>query len=290
MAYADQEEVFDRLEQLAEYPTISSFTLAYYELIADYVSGESRDAQQARRYFLDFLKIVQRYHRALDVFTSEDQVTLGNVRSAAEKRDIALHVLVEQLGAHGNGGNSEAVIGRCLLSAECYYQLGMVEQVVERLEAALEAGADHPLVQFALGYNRYELATRAFTRYSPETGQREIDDYDRFRLACLSAVSAFQDGLSGDSFDGHIYWWIGNVLKAAGFEEAAQASFDRAEQILTAWDEYELDEEDYLGFDWIEEEKPTKSEEAVGPITEDEVRQVGLLLRRSFNVSDILNE
>ncbi len=290
MAYADQEEVFDRLERLAEYPTIPSFTLAYYELIADYVSGESRDAQRTRRYFLDFLEIVQRYHRALDVFTSADQVTLGNVRSATEKRDIALRVLLEQLGADVHGDNHEVLIGRCLLSAECYYQLGLVEWVVERLEAAVEAGAKDPLVLFALGYNRYELATRTFTRYNPETGQREIVDQDRFRLACLSAVSAFQDALSKESFDGHVYWWIGNVLKTAGFEEAAQSAFDRAEQILTFLEAYELlDEEDYLGVDWIEEES-TESAELAGPITEDEIREVGLLLRRSYNVSDILNE
>jgi len=144
-------------------------------------------------------------------------------------------------------------------------------------------------VQFALGYNRYELATQAFTRYSPETGRREVDDEDRFRLACLSAVSAFQDGLSAEVFDGHIHWWIGNVLKAAGFEDAARASFDKAAEILAEADALDLDGDADLGLDWSVPEAFGAAEET-GPITEDEVRQAGLLLRQSFSASDLLND
>ncbi|MGD9498231.1 MAG: hypothetical protein AB7Y46_18165 [Armatimonadota bacterium] len=283
---ADQEELYDRLERLAEYETVSAFALAYYELIADFLGGEGRGCQAMRLRLLEFLEIVERYHRALDIFASEDQVTLGNVRSAAEKRDIALKVLLEQLARDGTVGSAE--IGRLLLCAECYYQLGAVDRVVERLEAALEAGADHPLVQFALGYNRYELATQAFTRYSPESGQREIEDEDRFRLACLSAVSALQKGLSGEAFDGQIHWWIGNVLEAAGFGEAARASFDKATEILG--------EAEVAGVGdaarpkaVFGESEPATARAGREPITEDEVRRVGMLLRRSYSASDIMN-
>jgi len=287
MAYADREEVFDRLERLSEYETVSSFALAYYELIAEYLAGDSRDAHGLRLRFLEFLETVGRYHRALEVFASEDQVTLGNVRSASEKRDIALTVLLEQLAVDGVG--DDAGIGRLLLCAECYYQLALVDRVVDKLEAAVAAGADHPLVQFALGHNRYELATQAFTRYSAETGRREVDDEERFRLACLSAVSAFQDGLSADVFDGHIHWWIGNVLKAAGFEDAARASFDKAAEILAAPGGLELDDDADVGLDW-RSQMTFGATADTGPITEQEVQQAGLLLRRSFSASDLLND
>ncbi len=288
MAYADQEEIYDRLEQLSDHETTSSFAVAYYELIADYLAGDGRGSQGLRLRFLEFLEVVERYHRALEVFATEDQVTLGNVRSSAQKRDIGLRVLLEQLAMDETTGAAE--IGRLLLSAECYSQLAAVDRVVERLEAALEVGAEHPLVQFALGYNRYELATQAFTRFSPESGRREIDDEDRFRLTCLSAVSAFQDGLTGEAFDGHIHWWIGNVLQAAGFEDAAQASFERAAEILAEPGAYGLDKqaEAGLGLVWEADLDPGAWDDT-GPITEDEVRQVRALLRRSYSASDVMN-
>lgn len=284
MDYADLGEIYDRFERLAGYETVSSFGLAYYELIADYLAGDSRGAQGLRLCFLEFLEVLERYHVALEGFVAADEVTLGNMRSVTEKRDIALKVLLEQLGAEVAAGNLE--VGRLLLSAECYYQLGAVGNVVDRLEAALEMGADHPLVLFALGYNRYELAIRAFTRYSTDTGQREIADADRFRLACLTAVSAFQDGLTGTGFDGHLHWWIGSVLSAAGFADAAQASFDKAESLL--------DDLEGLG---LETDLGAETQDLAarigaahdGPITEDEVREAGILLRRSYEASDLLD-
>lgn len=284
MDCADLGEIYDRFDRLAGYETVSSFGLAYYELIADYLDGESRSAQGLRLCFLEFLEALERYHRALEQFVAADEVTLGNVRSATERRDIAMRVLLEQLGAELAAGALE--LGRLLLSAECYHHLGAVESVVDRLEAALEMGADHPLVLFALGYNRYELAMRAFTRYSTETGQREIADEDRFRLACLTAVSAFQDGLTGGGFDGHLHWWIGSVLSAAGFADAARASFDKAESLLQGLDGWDPE------MAGAQPRGLTERAEAAleGPITDDEVREAGLLLRRSYDASDLLTD
>lgn len=289
MSWSDCEDIYDRLDRLGDYQTISAFALAYYDMIADYLSGEGRAAEGLRLRFVEFLEVIERYHRALDVFTVEDQVTLGNVRSAAEKRDIGLRVLLEQLGVDRTRGQAE--IGRLLLSAECYYQLALVERVVEKLEGAVEAGADHPLVHFALGYNRYELATRAFTRYDSDSGQRVVDDEDRFRLACLSAVSALQDGLTGSDFDGQLHWWIGSILEAAGFDDTAMASFDRAEYIMRRIQQHdELDEAAWAPGLEIESDYEydliTESE----PISEDEVIQAGLLLRLSYTQSEIMDD
>ena len=289
MSWLDQDDIFDKLDALGEYETVSSFAYAYYGLIADYLAGDGRTAQELRQRLVDFLQIVERYHRALGIFESADEVTLGNVRSAAEKRDIGLSVLLEQLNAVSARGDSE--VGRLLLSAECYYQLTLVERVVDRLEKAVESGADDPLVQFALGYNRYELATRAFTRYDSISGRRQVDDDDRYRLACLSAVSALQRGLCGDQFDAQLHWWIGNILRTAGFEEASEASFEKAQQLLTEIEQttaadlisLEIDAEAIFDYD-------VDLGAGGGPISEDEVRRAALLLRRSYSESDLFND
>jgi hypothetical protein len=127
---------------------------------------------------------------------------------------------------------------------------------------------------------------RAFTRYSSVDGQREIADADRFRLACLSAVSAFQDALTGTSFDGHLHWWIGSVLSAAGFADAAQASFDKAESLLGGGGAWGLQEELEIEPHHLAAPRGAVPE---GPITDDEVREAGILLRRSYEASDLLD-
>ncbi len=287
MSWGNQDEIYDRLDELGEYETLSSFAYAYYCMIADYMVGESRAVQGLRLRMMEFLESIGRYHRALAVFASEDQVTLGNVRSAVEKRDSSLRVLLEQLEVDEVHGAAE--IARLLLAAECCYQLAVVDRVVEKLEAAVEAGADGPLVQFALGYNRYELATRAFTRYREQSNTREVVDEDRYTLACLSAVSAFQDGLMGEPFDAQLHWWIGIVLEGAGFPEAARRSFEKAEEMARQAGSLVADEELAL-------EMGLESNRDCGyhvyseanPITEDEVRKVGWLLQRTYSQSDIL--
>jgi len=289
MAWSDCEDIYERLDALGDYETISGFALAYYDTIADYVAGESRGAEGLRLRLVEFLEVMERYHRALQVFSVEDQVTLGNVRAAAGKRDIGLRVLLEQLDVDETSGTEE--IGRLLLMAECYYQLALVDRVVERLEAAVEAGGHHPLALFALGYNRYELATRAFTRYDSESGRRVVDDEDRYRLACLSAVSALQDGLTGSHFDSELHWWIGNILDAAGFDEAARASFKKADEIARTIELLE-DEEDLallLGLE-IEGDYEYDLITDSGPISEDEVRQAAELLRLSYTQSEIMDD
>ena len=287
MSWFNCEDIYERIDRLSEYQTISAFALAYYDAIAEYLSGDSRAAEGLRLRRGEFLEVMERYHRALDVFTVEDQVTLGNVRAAAQKRDIGLRELLEQLQVDRSRGDAET--GRLLLSAECYYQLALVERVVERLERAVEAGANHPLVLFALGYNRYELAIQAFTRYDSDTGRRVVHDEDRFRLTCLSAVAAMQDGLTGSYFDGHLHWWIGQMLSAAGFDEAARANFTRSDELAREAEEWEhveetafmlgLETESDYRYDLIAESEP---------ISEDEVRQAALLLRLSYTQSEIM--
>ncbi len=289
MSWTDREDIYDRLERLGEYRTVSDFAFAYYGLIADYLSGESREAEGVRLRMLEFLEVLERHHRALEQFTSEDDVTLGNVRSVAEKRDIGLRALLEQLGVDRAQGDTE--VGRLLLSAECYYQLALVDRVVERLEMAVALGADHPLIHFALGYNRYELAIQAFTRYDSESGQRLVDDEDRYRLACLSAVTAMQEGLTGGSIDASLHWWIGHILGVAGFAEAARKSFARGREMEQLSELIEAAEEEALakGLE-IDGDYDYDMFGGRHPITQDEVERAGWLLRLSYNQSELMGD
>lgn len=289
MSWANCEDIYDRLDRLGEYETVSTFSLAYYDAIAEYVAGGGRGAQGLRLRLVEFFEVMEQYHRALDVFSVEDQVTLGNVRAASHRRDVGLGVLLEQLHVDRTHGDAETA--RLLLTAECHYQLAQIEQVVETLDRAVQAGADHPMAFFALGYNRYELAMRTFTRYDNASGKQVIHDEDRFRLSCLAAVSSLQDGLSGSRLDSHLHWWIGNILEAAGFDEAAGASFARAEELernaafLEEWEESAL----LLSFE-IDVDVADEGGSARGPISEDEVDQAGLLLRLSYTQSEIMDE
>jgi len=298
MSWADHEDIYERLERIGEYRTVSDFAFGYYGLIADHLSGESRDAEGLRLRMLEFLEVLDRYHRALEQFTSEDEVTLGNVRSVAEKRDIGLRVLLEQLSADSAGSTrgagsarGDTGVGRLLLSAECYYQLALVDRVVERLEAAIVSGADHPLVHFALGYNRYELAIQAFTRYDSLSGQRVVDDDDRYRLACLSAVSAMQDGLTGGSIDSSLHWWVGHILSVAGFAEASRKSFAQADEMERLGELLIEAEEEALALG-LEIGGDSEYDVFGGshPITEDEVERAGWLLRLTYSQSELLDD
>lgn len=287
MSEAEYEDIYVRLDALSQCDTVSSFAQAFYELIAQHTLGEGLQAQWLRNRFAEYLDTETRYHRALATLASEDSATLGNLRSATEKREIALRALLEQLRRPVLSGAADA--GRLLVSAECYYQLGMIEHVVERLECAIEAGAKHSLTYFALGYNRYLLAVQAFTAYSASSGTRQVIDEARFRAGCLRAVGAFQEGLNGDEFDGQLHWWIGTVLEATGFSEAAAASHEKASEIMAAARELsgESAEEDELGLDFggdYEYERQVDRK----PITEEEIQEAALLLRQSHRVSDLL--
>jgi len=287
MSKAEHEDVYGRLDALGQYETVSSFAQALYELVAGYTLGEGLQAQWLRNRFAEYLDTESRYHGALARLASEEVTTLSNLRYATEKREIALRALLEQLRRPVLFGAAE--VGRLLVMAECYYQLGAIENVVERLECAIEVGADHNLVHFALGYNRYVLAVQAFTAYSASTGTRQVIDEAHYRAACLRAVSAFQEGLSGDEFDGQLHWWIGTVLEATGFSEAAAASHERASEIMAEAKDLtrESAEQDELGLD-SSGDYGYERQVSRKPITEEEIQEAADLLRQSYRVSDLL--
>ncbi len=280
MSEAHQRAIYERIDELSGYETVPAFSQAFYELIADLLSGSDGPSASVRDLYLQYLSIESRYHGALSAAAATRQLTATGLQDATEKRDIGLRSLLEFINGSAVAGTAE--VGRALLAAECYYHLGLTDLVVERLERAIAQGADHPLAHFALGYNRYQLANQTFTTEDVEEGDRQVVDEDRFRLACLSAVSAFQEGLADDDFDGQLHWWIGTVLRAAGFSEAADASMRRAAEVLS--DSWILDIDD------VDADDPWTADDAVGgfgPITDNEIDEAADFLRGSFQRADL---
>ena len=269
------------LDELARYETVSGFTHAFYELVADYLSGVDAPSEVMRALYRDYLAVEVRYHGALAAQAAGETVDLKVVRAVAEKHEIGMRSMLERVDEPSASGAAE--VGRALLAAQCYYHLGLTEQVIDRLERAIGEGAGHPLVQFALGYNRYQLAGQAFTRCDAATGKDEVLDEDRFRMACLSAVSAFQDGLSGDEFDGQLHWWIATALRSAGFGDAADASVRRAAEVIGdagAWDDGVSFDDDWSG-------ETGEDEGGLGPISDEEIDEANVQFRRGWALSDL---
>lgn len=265
------------LDELARYETVSGFSHAFYELLADYLSGADSSSAAMRAMYRDYLAVEARYHGTLAAQVAEETVDLKVVRAAAEKREIGMRSMRARVDEAAASGAAE--VGRALIAAQCCYHLGLTDRVIDRLEQAIGEGTGHPLVQFALGYNRYQLAVETFVRRDGATGKDEVLDEDRFRMACLGAVSAFQGGLSGTDFDGQLHWWIATALRSAGFGEAADVSVRRAAEVIgdgAGWDDGALFD------DWSDED-----DEGPGPISVEEIEQAAAQFRRGSNLSDL---
>ena len=53
-------------------------------------------------------------------------------------------------------------------------------------------------------------------------------DPEAFQSACLQAISAFEQGLGHDDYDGQIYWWMGLIWEILGERHSACGAFRRA--------------------------------------------------------------
>ncbi len=268
------------LDELARYETVSGFTYAFYELVAQYLSGVDAPSEAMRSLYRGYLAVEARYHGSLAAQVAGDSVDLKVVRSASEKHEIGMRSMLALVDEAVTFGAAE--VGRTLVAAQCCYHLGLTDQVIDRLELAIGEGVGHPLVQFALGYNRYQLAAEVFTRHDATTGEDEVLDEDRFRMACLGAVSAFQDGLSGGEFDGQLHWWIATALRSAGFADAADASVRRAAEMIgdgVGWDD------GVSSYGWSGE--IVEGDGDPGPISDQEIEEAIAQFRRGLTLSDL---
>lgn len=223
---SNEESLWEQLHQLNGTPLIPEFTRELYGLMVEW-SAEANDPA-IRELTWRLLEIELRYYRQLRRL--EDGPAPGGLtaESAEEKRQIALELLYERARSRGFRPEAPAEVARQLVMAECAFHLSHVDAVVAHLEQAMDCGAPDPLLYFALGYARFMLALSCFARREAPGARLDGESQEAIRQLCLAAVTAFEGALTGGPRDARILWWIGRVLLAAGFDEAAQEALSQA--------------------------------------------------------------
>jgi len=281
-----------RLDVLAGFRTYPPFSQLFGRLVVAWGWEAGDGAKGLRDACLRFLDLELWYHQTLAHLGERDGVSYEDLRSVADKRRISLTALSETIEAVPALGPRADVVKHLLL-AEVHYHLRETPTTVTELEAAIAAGGGHPLVHFALGYNRFDQAREQFELAQaagpPDAARLEQE----FRRACLSAADAFRDGLSGQGFDAQLHYWIGRSLAAAGMTEEAEAALQTAAKI----DPSIFDRRPMLDDSTAETDLGAGVGHAAGdpgtsddlpPISDEEVRLAAELLKRRWRVGEVL--
>ncbi|HJN14844.1 MAG TPA: hypothetical protein QGH10_05110, partial [Armatimonadota bacterium] len=224
------DQLDDKLDELARFETHAAFSQLFCRLLSTWCREGGDDAMPLLRGFSRFLDAELWYHQTLADLGEREMVSPGDLRSVADKRRINLTSLAERLRAV-EVTTSRATVVRHLLLAECHYHLRETRNVVSELEAAIANGGEHPLVHFALGYNRLDRAREKYASTQVSSDREALVLEDQFKTACLRSVDAFRDGLTGQTFDAWLYLYIGRALAAAGLVDEASAALETAARI-----------------------------------------------------------
>ena len=284
-----------RLDELATYETYTPFSQLYCRLVVAWSRGAGVDAETLRSACDRLFDIELWYHQTLAHLGERQDMTHDDVRSVADKRRINLTALAERIGSIDTS-SPRATVVKHLLLGECHHHLREIRAVVADIEAAIGSGGGHPLVHFALGYNWFDYARELLAEeYGPQAGAAEYTDKE-FRSACFNAVKAFRDGLTGQAFDAQLHFWIGRALAAAGLLDEAEAALETAVRIdPELFGQPSVMEQDQEGSPGPPAPPsvgglPEELESRPPPISEDEVRRFGELLKRPWKKEDLLGD
>jgi len=222
----DDRALQTRLDELDTLATVSAFCRSYYRLTGRLLAM-AEEQHGVRIALAGLLDVQLRYHRELQALSERQEVGFGDLQAVGERHRIGLNA-VRQYAMQLRGLDTLGEVARDLVLAECCYHLRRTAEVVAALEQVVRRGVEQPLLQFALGYNRYLLALETCTEASGDGDELVVSDPVAFRVQCLHAVGALEDGLQGTELDGQLYWWMGVVLEAAGLTEAAQDAYDKS--------------------------------------------------------------
>jgi tetratricopeptide (TPR) repeat protein len=262
------------LRRVEQYSTLSPFCRAFYRLIYELLGAPEMDSGKLRQAFHLFLRCECRRHQAVCRLVKDGGLDLATIIRSGRRTHDLLERLAGSLRQMRFGAPQQERVCQLLL-AECNYRLGHTSQVVHELRRAVRLGCDHPLVHFALGYNLYAGAVQMFTRAGDRKGTVAVKDPAAFQRACLQAISAFEQGLGRDDYDGQIYWWMGLIWEILGERHSACGAFRRAmETDPDTFAEPSLEKLRRLAA----QEPPSRSAEELerlsklGPITDEELR------------------
>ena len=276
----DDPAINQRLLELDTLDTFSEFSRAFCRLIA-HVVALAGSTRPLRLGLMGLLDIELRYHRSLQGLAQREEVSFADLQAASERRQVGLRAVRQYaLGLELDDGLQDAA--RELLLAECGYHLRRTAEVVGSLERVLELGVGQPLVHLALGYNRYLLALETCTEPAGDESELTVRDPGSFRVQCLQAVSALEEGLEGAELDGQLYWWMATILQGCGLTEAAQDAYDKSAKLLHLQQQDDLDVEDDEAWD-----APTSASDS---ISDDEIREASLLLQEPLNPTWLMRD
>lgn len=295
-------EVREQLEELKRSLSISEFLYSYYNVILSYI-------ERLAPYGVKWLKALQAMlqyeawrHKAMRSVRESSNMNLLLVLGV-EMRN-ALAKLLRQLERMSPQNSFEAV-ALYLMQAECYYQLGHTNEVIEALDKANEAGCDHPLVYFALGFNIYRQALQNHVEIEPTTQRAIITDRKEFEELCEKAIGAFRSGISAagmEPMDAQLHFWIGIVYETLGKHNEARKEYELALEIapeLSREIEQRLKHLQRVEAQAGETQTDRKAEqpaepqemkriERLGRITEEELSKMSDLLGRIDTLSELL--
>ncbi|MFA4029933.1 MAG: hypothetical protein GDYSWBUE_001269 [Candidatus Fervidibacterota bacterium] len=300
--YARMAEVRRQLEELKRSLSISEFLHGYYNVILNYLEGLAP-------YGIKWLKAMQAMlqyeawrHKAMRSVKESSNMNLLLVLGV-EMRN-ALVRLLQQLERMSPQNSFETIVLH-LLQAECLYQLGYTNEVIEALDKAVEAGCDHPLVYFALGFNIYRQALQNYVEIEPATQRAVITDRKEFEELCERAIGAFRSGISDagmEPMDAQLHFWIGIVYETLGRHNEARKEYETAleiapelsreiEQRLKHLQRTEAQAGRQVKEAQVEEPaepQEMKRVEGLGRITDEELSKMNDLLGRIDTLSELL--
>jgi len=211
------------LHTLHGLPAFPPFCEAFTDLINVFV--EDCPSHTVQRLFLRLLRIQIEKYKALSYAHAS---TSNGIQTKAcdiceQFRHLSLNL------AETASKTEEEAIALNLIAAACHEELGQSANVIHQLtEVERLAGAQFPLIEFALGYNLYTHALTHFTHYDSDADTYHVRDTKRFKTTCHKAINAFKRGMSNSIFDAQLHWWIGTVYESLQQTNAARVSYKRA--------------------------------------------------------------
>lgn len=267
----------DRLKELSESGSVSAFSRSYYEFIANEID-KLEDAPGVSGISIAFEDLIAgeiRYYASLNGVTENDHVSFEQFQELTLRRRTNIEHVAGAISAISASSQRVKAV-QYLITAECYYHLRRSSAVVEQLGYAIDCGADHHLVHFALGYNIYAMGVERHTKISADAKSLVTADPVAFQGYCQAAVAAFEIGLTGTEFDAQIFWWMAQIFAAAGMVDAAADIQNSLRAKYGVWND-EDDEDDEL-----------LAVEELPKITKGEIRQAGEILNGRFSLMDVM--
>jgi hypothetical protein len=263
------DEIGEQLAELRGMATVSEVSALVHELVAGRLADGPEHGERLRDLFRAHVRRELRFHRLLGNFLASSDVSYGSVVSLADKRRVSVRETLEALDEGAADREADRALG-LLLRAECHRDLGDFEASSEALRAVVTAGVGDPAVHYALGSDLFALAQEAQAKHAL-SGDGDVSGRERwpYREALLTAVSAYEGGLSGGPLDARLYQGMSVCLEHAGFTQAAEDALRQAKESASG----------------VVAEGQAPDDTALGEIEQSDLARY---LRGSFVAADIL--